>query len=645
MSPSCVIIFLSQGDKIALVGNNGCGKSTLLRVLAGIENPDSGNIQRRRGLSVGYLAQDPRLPEDALVLEAVLAADTPTMAAVREFEAASIAAGTDGAKGNERLQRAMQAMDAMGAWTLQASAHKVLDRLGVGRELLLQRVATLSGGQKKRVALASSILSEPDLLILDEPTNHMDMETIEWMEEMLRDPALTVLQVTHDRFFLERVCNEIVELDGGGAYPHAGNYSAFQRDREARYAQQAAELAAVKNKLRVEADWMSRMPKARGTKSKSRIQQFHLLTKRASQGRVATDLELTVGSTRLGGKILSLKDVTVTVGNKTILDGFSYDFKKGERVGIIGKNGAGKTTMLNVLAGLKPVDAGEREVGETVSIGFFEQMTPEVPEDKRVIDYVKEVGGDAIALGGSATGGFQGGSAGNEETISASMLLERFGFKPARQYERVSKLSGGEKRRVHLATVLMKKPNFLLLDEPSNDLDLYTLETLEMFLHSFAGVVVMVSHDRAFIDSIAQSLFILEGDGVVSSFEGSFSEYQLAKKEMEEAERKAQQAAADKAAAAAASKAAPAAASKPATKAAPEAPKKKLSYMLKREYEGLEEEISGLVEESKRLQALVDDGTAHYETLLQNSAALADVLAQIDAKTERWLELAEMMES
>lgn len=645
-------ITVSRGQKIGLLGANGSGKSTLLKVLAGFEIPDKGTVQQKKAVRLAYLAQDPVLDGELTILDAVLAADTPVMAAVREYEKALAKQAVMGASEDKEIQdmvqNAMEKVEALGAWAVAAEAEKLLEILGVG--FLDRQVKDLSGGQRKRVALAATLLAKPELVIMDEPTNHMDVKVIQWMERMLSDSALTVVLVTHDRYFLDSVCNEMVELDNGKGYSHSGNYSSFLANKAQRLVETEAAIARAENTLRKEAEWMRRQPKARSTKSRSRIDRFYALTKKAERGPAVSGLELELGESRLGSKVLALRDATAVRGERVIIDGFTYEFVKGEQMGVVGRNGVGKSTFLDALAGVLPLQSGEREVGETLVLGYYGQQSPPIPDGIRVLDFVLQFGG-SVQIGNDQSGGFQGASAGNPpEQITSSAMLERFGFSKQKQYNWASKLSGGEKRRLYLATILMQRPNFLLLDEPTNDLDLPTIEVLENFLLSYEGCLLVASHDRAFMDNVTSRLFLLEGDGEVQLFDGTYSEY------MEETKIREKELSGNTRGETAVSNESNGGTKGEAIKAPTNgnagntnnAVKKKnsrkLSYMERKEYDGLEKEIEKLSGKKDQLETQLqkENKKGNYGKLETLAGQLATVTASIDAKTERWLELAEL---
>ncbi|CAI5512832.1 unnamed protein product [Closterium sp. Naga37s-1] len=663
-------VTISRGQKLGLLGRNGCGKSTLLRILAGMDAPDKGKVQRRRHLNLAFLAQDPDLPASLSLLDAVLSADNAAMRAVREYErAAQRMKGRDPTPSEAAaLQRAMDGVEAMGAWDVVAEAEKLLEILGLGDAALTnggggggggimeRQVSSLSGGQKKRVALAATLLAKPELIILDEPTNHMDVAVIDWMQSALSDPSLTVVLVSHDRYFLDAVCTQMLEIDRGTSFRHSGNYTNFLAARAKRAVEEAAAIGRAANTLRREGEWMRRMPKARSTKSRSRIDRFLALTKataekrqRQQQAAVGSVVEMGMGEARLGGKVLELRDATAMRGESTVFEGFTYEFGRGDRLGVVGRNGAGKTTFLDALAGLLPLPSGTRDVGETVVMGYYTQHMPPVPDNMRVLDFVQNFNPTAAVLGswgsipaaaaaaaagdGSASssspvaagsgGASMSGGSGSDEPVSASELLERFGFPRAKQYAWASKLSGGEKRRLLLAAVLAQRPNFLMLDEPTNDLDLQTIEALESFLSAYEGCLLVASHDRAFMDAVVDRQFVLQGDGQVLLYDGLFSEY-LADAEWRKGE-----------------EGAGSGGIKVKGKSA-----RKMSYMERKEWERLEKEIEKLEKKKVAVEAQLEEKSkaGDFAMLQGLSDELAALGQAIEAKSDRWLELAELAE-
>ena len=604
---------ISQGQKIALVGINGSGKSTLLNVLAGTIPPDSGSVSLRKGIKVGFLGQQPVFNESFTVQQTIFASGNEILDTIAEYEKCLDDAHTSAAKMQDLIER----MDALQAWEYELKIKQILSQLGIHN--LDSQIKTLSGGQRKRVAMARVLIDEPDLLILDEPTNHLDLDTIEWLEGLLAASQQTLLMVTHDRYFLDRVATEIAELDQGKIFTYKGNYSYFVQKKAERELQQDAEIEKARNLMRKELEWMRRQPKARGTKSKSRVDAFYDLKDKANSKVNASNLELSVKTTRQGGKIIEVKHISKSFGEKKIIEDFSYTFKKKDRIGIIGKNGAGKTTFLNMLTGKIKSDSGEIETGETTVFGYYTQQELTFREDQRVIDIVKDIA-EVVETG-------------NGETITAAQFLQHFQFSPAMQYTFVSKLSGGEKRRLQLLRVLIKNPNFLILDEPTNDLDIITLNILEDFLLNFGGCLLIVSHDRYFMDRLVEHVFVFEGDGEVKTFPGNYSDYREYIADQEDAEKIIAKPA----------PAAPMVANAPA--ATPEAAKKrKASYNEKREFEQLDAAIHTLEKEKAALLQEMNSENIDHRKITEAAASLKKVEAELEAKTERWMELAELMD-
>jgi len=615
---------LQQGQRIAFVGINGTGKTTLMRVLAGLENPDTGLVTRRQGIRVTYLGQQPVFDESLTVEETIFASQNDTLRAVKDYEHVV----NDPNHDPDDLQRVMERMDALNAWDYESQVQQILGKLGILGELLTRNVSKLSGGQRKRVALARVLIEEPDVLLLDEPTNHLDLATIEWLENRLNSPSLTLLMVTHDRYFLDKVANEIVELDKGQMYRYQGNYAYFVEKKADREMREATEVEKARQLFKKELEWMRRMPQARGTKQKARIDAFYITKEKASTNLSKQQLELSVKTTRQGGKIIEAEHLNKRFGDKVVLDDFSYVFKKKDRIGLVGPNGAGKSTLLNMLTGKLKPDSGNVDVGQTTVFGYYTQTELEFDPSQRVIDIVKEVA-EVVELA-------------NGDVLTASQFLTLFLFPPAQQYTLVSKLSGGEKRRLQLLRVLVKNPNFLILDEPTNDLDLGTLNILEDFLLHFSGCLLIVSHDRYFLDNLAEHLFVLEPGGAVLNFPGNYTDYRdyLAERETEaalEAEEKAAKAARAAAKATAAAPAAPA----PAAVAAP--PKRRASFAEKKEFEQLEKDIAALEKEKETLVANLATGQGSRQDLIAWPARLQVVDKELDAKGERWLELSDLV--
>ncbi|MEP5944810.1 MAG: ribosomal protection-like ABC-F family protein, partial [Balneola sp.] len=509
---------ISKGDKTALIAQNGVGKSTLLKILAGKETPDSGKVMIRNGIKVAMLEQEPELDDSMTINQFIAHGENEMVKVVQQYEKAVAAQAEDyNEKTQEAFDKALAKMDAANAWDYEQRLHQILSVLNIHD--LDQDISSLSGGQRKRVALAFALLDDPDLLILDEPTNHLDVEMIEWLEAYLTKSTMTLLMVTHDRYFLDRVCNHILEIEDGQLYHHKGNYEYFLQKKAEREEVYATEIAKAGKLMKKEQEWMRRQPKARTTKSKSRIDAFYQTEKKAKSGKVKQEVKLEVDMSRIGGQVLELKKVSKSFDDLVILKDFEYSFNKGERIGIIGKNGVGKSTFLKIITGEEPVDSGEVETGQTIVYGHYKQSGIEIKEKERVIDVIKEIA-EVIVLA-------------NGDTISVSQFLEHFMFDSKMQYTPVSKLSGGEKRRLGLMMVLIKNPNFLILDEPTNDLDLITLEKLEGFLSNFGGCLIIVSHDRYFMDNLVEHYFVFEGDGVVNDFNGTYSEYRALKSEQE----------------------------------------------------------------------------------------------------------------
>ena len=502
---SDVTFGLDQGQKMALVAKNGEGKTTLLEMLAGDTNPDTGNVVWRNGTTVGYLRQDNPFKEFKTVKDVLYGSDNDFVRALNSYEFA-----IENPNDDEAMQKALNLMDASKAWDYEAKIDKLLSIFGMDSLGKNQAIELLSGGQKKRIALIKLIVDEPDVFILDEPTNHLDISMIEWLEEFLSGQNITLFMVTHDRYFLSRVCNQILELDNGSGYRYSGDYEYFLEKKAEREENLSAEIGKAKNLYRKEIEWMRRMPKARATKAKSREDRFYETEKKAKQRINKDEMQLSIKAERLGGKILELHHVKKSFDNLKIVDDFNYTFKKGDKIGIAGKNGVGKTTFLNMLMGLEKVDGGKIITGETVQFGYYTQRGIQPTEDKRIIDVVKDIA-EVIPLE-------------KGRKITASQLLEKFLFPPKQQYTYVSKLSGGEKKRLYLLTILMSNPNFLILDEPTNDLDIKTIQILEDFLSEFPGCLLIVSHDRAFMDNLADHIFYFKGEGEIKDYNLTYSE-------------------------------------------------------------------------------------------------------------------------
>ncbi|MBC7892513.1 MAG: ABC-F family ATP-binding cassette domain-containing protein [Sphingobacteriaceae bacterium] len=600
---------LSQGDKVALVGRNGTGKTSLLDVLAGLQPPDEGAVALRRDLRLGYLNQQPVFEESLSVMDTLFALDTPVVRAVKAYENA-LAHHQDAA-----INLALEAMETYQAWDYEAQVKQILGKLGIEETDFGKPVGTLSGGQRKRVALARVLLSEPDLLILDEPTNHLDLTSIEWLEGYLSTANVTLLLVTHDRYFLDRVCSEILELTDGKLYRHKGSYAQFLEKQVERETAEAASVDKARNLYRRELDWMRRQPKARGTKAQYRIDAFHEVKEKASQKKDNSTLELNVKMARQGSKILEIEHLSKTLNAKKLIENFSYTFRKGDRLGIVGPNGVGKSTFLNLVTGHLPPDAGSVVAGETTKFGYYRQEEFPFSDDQRVIEVVKEVA-EVITLG---TG----------ETITASQFLQQFLFDPKKQYDFVGKLSGGERRRLQLMRVLLQSPNFLILDEPTNDLDIPTLNVLEEFLDGFGGCLVLVSHDRYFMDRLVEHLFVFEGEGRIRDFPGNYTDY-----------RESLQSSVDSFQV-----------SEPSTKSTQQFPsnnpqppttRRKLSFKEQKEFETLEKDIASLEEQKASLTERLNDGADNYQQISLWSKEIEEINHVLQEKELRWLELSEM---
>ncbi len=600
---------IAEGERIGLIAPNGTGKTTLLNILAGKEDYDSGSVVYRRDLKVGYLSQDPQFPAGLTVLEACFHCESETVQLIAEYERA-MATGD-----HSNLEDILHRMDHLKAWDYEQKAKQILSELKIRN--FDQKVEQLSGGQLKRVALANVLISEPELFILDEPTNHLDLEMTEWLEGYLNRSRLSLLMVTHDRYFLDRVCNEIIEMDRRQLYTYKGNYSYYLEKREERMMAQNAEIDRANNLLRKELEWMRRQPQARATKAKSRIDAFYKLEDKAKQQRAAGDVKLDVKASYIGSKIFEIEHLYKSFGDLKIVEDFNYVFARYEKMGIVGNNGTGKSTFIKMLMGQVAPDSGKIDIGETVKFGYYSQDGLKFDEQMKVIDVVREVA-EVIDLG-------------NGNKLTASQFLQHFLFAPETQYNYVYKLSGGERRRLYLCTVLMQNPNFLVLDEPTNDLDIVTLNVLEEYLANFKGCVIVVSHDRYFMDKVVDHLMVFQGNAQLKDFPGNYSDYREWK-EMKEWEEKQQQAEKAK-------KEEKPAAAKPVRSTED---KKKLSFKEKREYEQLEAEIPQLESEKEQLETEMSSGTLSTDDLLAKSARVSELIGMIDEKTMRWLELSEL---
>lgn len=598
---------LEQGQKAALVGVNGCGKSTLLKIIAGIEPPDRGEVSFRKGVRVAMVPQSPEFDDNDNIVQAVFAEDIEELNVIRDYEIAIHKATVDPENAPD-LTDVLERMDQLNAWDYESQVKQLLGELGLHD--LEQKMGELSGGQRKRVALARALVVKPDFLILDEPTNHLDLDVIEWLESYLATANLTLLMVTHDRYFLDRVTNEIMEIDQGELFRYKGNYQNFLEKKAEREAQDAATVDKAKNLLRKELEWMRRQPKARGTKAKYRVDAFYETKEKASKGTQRAEMEVNLKGERQGKKILVMEHVSKRFDKIKILENFEHTFQRKERVGIVGPNGVGKSTFLNLLIGNILPDSGNMELGQTTKFGYYTQEEQIFNPNSRVIDVIKEVAEVIKMADGSV--------------ITASQLLNQFLFPPKMQFNMVGKLSGGERRRLQLLRVLMNNPNFLILDEPTNDLDLMTLNVLEDYLDNFEGCLMIVSHDRYFMDKLTDHLFIFEGEGQVRDFPGNYTDFReqggkLAKKE--EAPKKST----DKS---------------PAPAEPVKTEKKKLSYNEQREYDKLEGEIAKLEKERDIKTALMNQKT-DFEELQKLAEELEAIRDSIEEKEMRWLELSD----
>lgn len=593
---------INKDQKIAFVAKNGSGKTSILNIIAGKDTPDEGQVISRKGINIAYLAQDDDLDPDLTIEETIFSTENTILPIIQQYEKA-----LQNPDDTEAYQKAFEQMEQHNAWDFETQYKQILFKLKL--DDLSQKVGKLSGGQKKRLSLAIILINKPDLLILDEPTNHLDLEMIEWLEAFFTKEKITLFMVTHDRYFLERVCNEIIELDNGKLYKYKGNYSYYLQNKEERMALEATNLSKAKSLFKKELDWMRRQPKARTTKSKSRIDDFFQIKEKAHQRRKEHEVQLEINMERLGSKIVELHKLKKGFGDKVILDGFDYVFKRGERIGIIGKNGTGKSSFLNILTGKLPVDGGKVIVGETVKFGYYTQKGIQIKEGQKVIEVIKEFGEEIPLTKG--------------RRISAAQLLERFLFDRKKQYDFVEKLSGGEQKRLYLCAVLIQNPNFLILDEPTNDLDVVTLNVLESFLLDYPGNLMVVSHDRYFMDKIVDGLFVFRGNGVVDNFPGNYSDYRAYESSLlpEPKEEK-----------------------KVTEKQEKTPQKRKLSYNENREYGLLEKDIENLQKKKGLIEAQFANNEISPEEINEKSLELQEIITSIEEKEERWFELSMKLE-
>lgn len=593
---------IAEGQRIGLIAKNGSGKTTLLNILAGKEGYDEGKITFRRDLRVGYLEQSPKYPEELTVLEACFYHGNSTVELIKEYERCMETPGNPGM--DELLVR----MEHEKAWDYERRAKRILSQLKI-RDFS-QKIGHLSGGQLKRVALANILITEPDLLILDEPTNHLDLDMTEWLEEYLNRGSLSLLMVTHDRYFLDRVCSEIIEIDNRQLYSYKGNYSYYLEKRQERIEATNAEIARANNLYRTELEWMRRMPQARGHKARYREEAFYELEKVAKQRTYDANVKLDVKASYIGSKIFESDHLCKHFGDLKILDDFSYIFARYEKMGIVGNNGTGKSTFIKILMGLEKPDSGTLDIGETVRFGYYSQEGLQFNEQMKVIDVITDIA-EVIELG-------------NGKRLTASQFLQHFLFTPETQHSYVYKLSGGERRRLYLCTVLMRNPNFLVLDEPTNDLDIVTLQVLEEYLQNFKGCVIVVSHDRNFMDKVVDHLLVFKGQGDIRDFPGNYSDYRDWKLAKAEHEKEAAKPKEEK------------------TQRVRLNDKRRMTFKERKEFEQLEKEIAALEEEKKQIEEALCSGTLSVDELTEKSKRLPLLNDELDEKTMRWLELSEI---
>lgn len=599
---------IAQGDRIGLIARNGTGKTTLLNIIAGKEAYDSGRIVFRNDIRLAYLPQSPEFDPEQTVLEACFSSQNEVVKLIARYEEVMAS------ENHDQLNDVLSQMDLLQAWDYEQRIKQILNRLNITE--LNQKTGELSGGQIKRVALANALISEPDIILLDEPTNHLDLEMVEWLEDFLDRSSATLLMVTHDRYFLDRVCTQIIEIDEKQLYQYKGNYSYFLEKQEERIQAQGAEISKAKNLYRKELEWMRTQPRARGTKSKSRIGDFYSLEEKTKQTRQDGNIQLAAKGSYIGKKIFEAKNVSKSFGDIKITEDFSYIFTRYEKMGIVGKNGTGKSTFIKMLLGEVKPDSGYFEIGETVNFGYYSQDGLQFDEQLKVIDVVQNIA-EVIDLG-------------NGSRLTASQFLQHFLFAPEKQHDFVFKLSGGEKRRLYLCTVLIKNPNFLVLDEPTNDLDIVTLNILEEYLINFKGCVIVISHDRYFMDKVVDHLLVFEGDAAIRNFPGNYSHYREWK--LEEDKKISEE-----------TKAVAATKTEPETKPQASKPevKTKLTFKEKIEFEGLEQKIADLEQEKEELTNKLSSGELTPDELVEVSNKITGLIALIDEKTMRWLELSE----
>jgi ATP-binding cassette subfamily F protein uup len=607
---------INYGEKLALVAKNGSGKTTLFKILKGLEIADEGEVVFRKDITIGFLDQNFTFNEELTIQQLIDTADNKFVRCIREYdEVIKLSETSNDSKTADRLEEALNQMNLIEAWDYEKNIIEILTRLEITNTN--QIIKTLSGGQKKRVALALTLINRPNLIIMDEPTNHLDIDMIEWLENYLQDDSLSILLVTHDRYFLDEVCDKIIEIDNHELYEYKGNFDYYLEKKAEREQIKDAEIDKARNLYRKEVVWVRKMPKARGTKSKSRVDAFYEIEKKAKQKRIEKKIELTVKMERMGSKIVELHNVTKNYSDKKIItEPFTYTFIPGEKIGVVGKNGVGKTTLLNIIQGKEPVDTGKVQLGDTIVFGYYSQAGMLINNDKRIIEIVRDIA-DHIPLA-------------NGTSLSASQLLTRFNFPPNVQFSYAHTLSGGEKRRLFLLTVLMKNPNFLILDEPTNDLDIVTLQTLEDFLEEFKGCVLIVSHDRYFIDRLVDHTFVLEGNGAIKDYPGNYTEYRewkSSKKDEAPLMIKTEETTIEK---------------KIIEKSSNETVSKKLPYKVQRELELIEESLPQLEQKKQELENKLAVGITDYGEIQKISNDLQLIIRELDEKSLRWLQIQEM---
>jgi len=601
---------IDKGQKSALIAKNGAGKTSLLKIINNLDIPDSGKVVIRKDINISYLPQNPNFDDNSNVVDILFNSNNKFLSAIKQYEKALDMLNNNDTPANRlQLEHAINTIDILDCWDYENKIKEILSKFQITN--LQQKSETLSGGQRKKIALAKALIEQADLLILDEPTNHLDISMIEWLEEYLNKQNLSLIIVTHDRYFLDNVCNSIIELDNGRIYQYQGNYGYFLEKKAEREAILRQEIEKAKNHYRKELDWMRRMPKARTTKSQARIDSFYKLKEKATIKIDDNKAELNIKTERIGGKIIEMFNITKKFDDKTIVNDFTYTFEKGERIGIVGKNGVGKTTFLNILTGLIKPDTGKISKGQTITFGYYTQEGLNNQEDKRVIDIVKNIA-EYIKLS-------------DNKEISASAFLNYFGFDYNLQYNYYSNLSGGEKRRLYLLTVLMKNPNFLILDEPTNDLDIFTLMMLEDFILQYQGCLLIVSHDRSFMDNLVDHIFVFDDNGIIKDYHYNYSSY-LAKKRRDESNSKIENKKEEKLVYREKEK------------------NKKPTYKQIQEYKKLEEDISLMEKEKEILLTKINSGNLDINELTQLSEKISTLINLIDEKTNRWIELSDIIE-